>query len=379
MSLKHPDSLATMKIYLLRSLLLRSLTQVRIQQSYFDTSLFEIYYYIDSALQARISSDLNRPTIGCASFGMSLGMSPKSTKKPKSIPRFNTTGNLLLQPSTPATSPASTFKAPSTAKKRLPSSQSSNALPVLQRSRIPTPIRAQESSIATYTYSWAKTTPIKTETGTKHVHRYEPALSGIGIPSEPSKSPAKISLVPKSQTQNDVVLPVKKAFQVQCQPVMNKDGAETSSIGQASWSSRKRTAGPSQIIDPEHEASASASVPVFSRPSLPLKAQSSQNLLGQRPCRETVTRAFSGGITHFSSVITVDPKHVEYARGISRGVTLKNLGNSSSQNEMAEMQRKINEVRRKVVMLSFQSVALDVFFVDFTKFYIILFVIECIF
>lgn len=311
---------------------------------------------------------------------MSLGMNPKSTKKPKSIPRFNTTGNLLLQPSTPTTSPASTFKAPSTVKKRLPGSQSSNALPILPRSRIPTPIRAHEPSIATYTYSWAKTTPIKTETGTKHVHRYEPALSAIETPSELSKPPAKISLVPKSQTQNDVALPVAKASQVQCQPVVNKDRAETSSIGQASWSSRKRTAGPSQRIDREHEAfaSASASVPVFSRPSLPLKAQSSQNLLGQRPCRETVTRAFSGGITHFSSVVTVDPKHFENARRMSRGMTSKDLGKSSTQNEMAEMQRKINEVRGNVIMLSFQSFAPDAFLKDFSTFYIILLVIECI-
>ena len=303
---------------------------------------------------------------------MSSGMIPKSTK-PKAIPRFNTTGNLLLQPSTPTISSTSALRASSSAKKRLPSSQSSNALSQLPRSRIPTPVRAREQSIATYTYSWTKTAPTKTETSTKQNHRHEPDLSGIGaniteIPSQVSKPSAKITLLPKFQTKSDVPLPVTKTRQVQCQPVINTNQAEVSSIGQGSLS-RKWTAGPSQTVKPQHEASASL------RPSLPLKAQSSHNLLDQRPCRETVTRAFSGGITHFSSVITLDPKHVDNVKKISlRGITSNDLGKSFRLDETAATPKKIHEVRGTDTVLFLLSFTSHLFHAHFSKFYDLLLV-----
>ena len=295
---------------------------------------------------------------------MSLGMAPKSAKS-KAIPRFNTTGNLLLQPvplptltltPTPTASPKSTYKASSTANKRLSSPQSSNALPFLPRSRIPTPVRAREPSIATYTYSWTKNTPTKIETGTEQIHRHESALSGIGInvsetPSQLAKSRTTISLVPRSPNKSDVPLMVTKPRQVQGQTATYIKRAEASLIDQAPLS-RRWTAGPSQATDLEHEASASL------RPSLPLKVQSSQNLSEQRPSRKTVPKAFSGEMKHFSLVGSMDSKHDDNARKLPKRDNASNgVENLSRLEDSTMIPRSIYEVRNIVMVLFLHSLA----------------------
>ena len=292
--------------------------------------------------------------MSCTSFGASLGMTPKSTKA-RPIPRFNTTGNLSFQPrstSTSESSPASASNVLLRNKQHLHNSHSSNTLVLPTRSRIPTPIRAspredtlstREPGIATYTYSWTHDASVSTKACNKQTHSFNTAFPEIDVNTikkqsqhvsqSPTTTPAPIPLV-----RSDTQIPVAKVRQIQRRPVPHTAQAMVSSNEQMALPPRS-IAGPLQTVALQRTGNTRSS-----RPSLPLKVRSSQAMSERLLYQTNVSRAASGGITHFNSkVVNLETENFDSGkRNTSKGI---NLSRQEALYEIEEPKRQFHLVR----------------------------------
>ena len=338
--------------------------QVRYSLPTFQKS-FE-YFFINYRSEAHISSDLSRSTAICASFGISLGMTPRSTKK-RSIPRYNTTGDLSFQDpsiSTPVSSPTSTCNASSRRKQYLPLSQSSNTLILPTKSRIPTPVRAnpcentlsmREPSMVTYTYTWTHDASATTTSRNKRFASGYQTLPDIDVNIVRNLNPVAdqspvTSQAPKPITA-DTRLPLDKVRQVQNRPASHSSHSMVSICGQAA-SPYHGSAKSLQTLNSKQGGNI-----ILSRPSLPLKVRSSHDMSAKPLYPNQASRAVSGSITHFSSkVVNLDDQNVN---GEKR--SLPRISDWARQEASDEI-KKVSPKGRQIHLVRSLSTLFDFFF-----------------